>query len=214
VNLFFSARQSFTLIELLVVMAIIATLTSLLLPSLKYARDQAKRAKCQSNLHQIGLAFHMYANDREDYLPYARTFDWEDPPNPPGGAEPSYCQDLLRTYLSGPEVGMGTNSPVFTCPSVKVAWVLNTTPRNDYRYNYWFCNAWNLNQAGRKIGRLAKPSAAILLYDMAWDDWPFSDLPHEGVNAVYADGRVGYIKGADFISLCDEQTGPIMSDGF
>src|SRR5205085_271585 len=105
--------------------------------------------KCQSNLHQIGLAIEMYINEHENYLPRAHTLASEDSPIP-GDTEAAFLQDQLRTYLSGPTIGAGTNSAVFICPSVKKDWVLSTSPRNDYRYNYWFANGWNVPQNGRK----------------------------------------------------------------
>jgi prepilin-type N-terminal cleavage/methylation domain-containing protein len=55
------AGKAFTLIELLVVVAIIALLISILLPALKRAKDQAKKAVCLAHLRDLGSAVHEYA---------------------------------------------------------------------------------------------------------------------------------------------------------
>jgi prepilin-type N-terminal cleavage/methylation domain-containing protein len=58
-----------TLVELLVVIAIIGILAALLLSALSGAKERGNRARCKSNLHQIGLALHLYAEENRDLLP-------------------------------------------------------------------------------------------------------------------------------------------------
>src|SRR5471032_3250205 len=64
-----TVKRGFTLIELLVVIAIIAILAAILFPVFARARENARRASCQSNLKQIGLGTLQYCQDYDERYP-------------------------------------------------------------------------------------------------------------------------------------------------
>jgi prepilin-type N-terminal cleavage/methylation domain-containing protein/prepilin-type processing-associated H-X9-DG protein len=111
------SRSGFTLIELLVVIGIIALLAAILFPVFARARENARRASCQSNLKQIGLAMTQYASDYDSCLPPAVMVPGFIPSGPPYGnlnpgvpTTPTYI-DLLQPYVK--------NLQIFVCPSFK-----------------------------------------------------------------------------------------------
>ena len=66
-------KRGFTLIELLVVIAIIAILAAILFPVFARARENARRASCQSNEKNIALGFKQYIQDNNEVYPIAGT---------------------------------------------------------------------------------------------------------------------------------------------
>jgi prepilin-type N-terminal cleavage/methylation domain-containing protein len=64
-----SRRPGFTFIELLCVITVIAILAAILFPVFAQAREKARSTSCQSNLHQIAMALHLYAQDNNGRFP-------------------------------------------------------------------------------------------------------------------------------------------------
>lgn len=61
-------QSGFTLIELLVVISIIALLMSILVPALSKVKEMARRTVCASGFRQVGIVYHLYANDYNTWL--------------------------------------------------------------------------------------------------------------------------------------------------
>jgi prepilin-type N-terminal cleavage/methylation domain-containing protein len=93
-------KKAFTLIELLVVIAIIALLLSIVVPSLRMAKEHARRTICGTGLKSMGTAFALYAQTNDDFLPPTRysTIYSKDPGPMPFRTYWAYTVDTSRPY--------------------------------------------------------------------------------------------------------------------
>lgn len=106
-------RKAFTLIELLVVIAIIAILAAILFPVFARARENARRASCQSNLKQIGLGILQYAQDYDEKMPRAY-YGYPDTSGTPAGNDiigDYKWMDVVQPYAKSVQV--------FNCPATR-----------------------------------------------------------------------------------------------
>ena len=106
-------QKAFTLIELLVVIAIIALLMAILMPALRYAKQQATGTVCLANERNLILAWYTFPQDNDDNLvggnPFPGTGNYEiswvqAPQNDTGevmlgaGSQPSATGKLAYEY--------------------------------------------------------------------------------------------------------------------
>ena len=104
-------NSAFTLTELSVVIASVALLAALLFPIFARARENARRASCQSNLKQMGLGWLQYAHDYDNKMMCFSTGD-----GPPSASSPvrywwgsfngttyDASQGLIQPYLKSAE---------------------------------------------------------------------------------------------------------------
>ncbi len=142
-------RRAFTLLELLVVIAILSLLLAILTPTLKRARQHTRRMVCVSNLHNVGVAIHSYANDFKDTVPFG-------PDGLPmmGGNFYTVAGDVtsLLSLMNGAPVGLrlllqdylADQPKVFFCPGadqpsdadVQLARVGRKQAQSDYYYRH------------------------------------------------------------------------------
>ncbi|PQV62918.1 hypothetical protein B1R32_11815 [Abditibacterium utsteinense] len=164
------AKSAFTLIELLVVIAIIAILAAILFPVFGRARENARRASCQSNLKQIMLGYMQYTQDYDEKVPAAFSYA-------------SGWYNKMYPYIK--------STQIFKCPSDSsdiVAVNSNLITPNGYRVSYaynWDVGFYEGNEFN--IAKFNYPSQAVAIVDAGsltnsggtvTETSPIKDLPN------------------------------------
>jgi prepilin-type N-terminal cleavage/methylation domain-containing protein/prepilin-type processing-associated H-X9-DG protein len=130
-----SPREGFTLIELLVVIAVIGILMAVLLPAIGMVVESTRRASCQNNLRQIGMAVIMFEQDNGHLPPatYGEPYAKFDTGLPMGGTAGSPFTKLLpylekksvydlynweeEWFSAGNQTAVNTQIETYLCPS-------------------------------------------------------------------------------------------------
>jgi prepilin-type N-terminal cleavage/methylation domain-containing protein/prepilin-type processing-associated H-X9-DG protein len=226
-------RSGFTLIELLVVIAIIAILAAILFPVFARARENARRASCQSNLKQIGLGILQYAQDYDEMYPLL----WYGSGNPsvkqtelgtPGmafkvgdsgyGVEDNYItyMDLIYPYVKSVQI--------FRCPSS-----IDAERYPDYEMNGAYGGSrkafYGKSNGVTALAEIESPSTSAMIWETGKENngtsyeakygfagsadniprWRASHEEHlEGMNMTFGDGHVKWMSSASIVG----QTGP------
>lgn len=217
------ALRAFTLIELLVVIAIIAILAAILFPVFARARENARRASCQSNLKQMSLSVLQYVQDYDERFPLyvgASNAGWaltmqpyikseqimqcpSEPSAPssnpaaPGYSDYAYNRDLgLKDDGSGESVGLSQAE-------------INNSALSVMLCDGWSFNSYNVqNGCGRSAGfEVARiycgtpgPGLANFRHPDGASNQPAPGPAHrhlEGQNFAFTDGHVKWYKGSD-----------------
>ena len=200
-------QQAFTLIELLVVIAIIAILAAILFPAFARARENARRASCQSNMKQLGLGMAQYTQDYDEKYPYmadvttvaSATYFAYDTGT---GSNPAYA---IYPYVKSWQI--------YRCPSVSDS---NSTDPGPYIGTSYLWNGVLIRTTGLNMAAVPSPSTIIQIQEFSvlsntlalrpglltaimadysvWLAPNYNSKHFEGGNQLYADGHVKWRK--------------------
>lgn len=191
--------RAFTLIELLVVIAIIAILLSVIIPSMRKAKEQAKFTICKNGLHQYGLAGEMYLMDSDNTFanPYYWLYNYD-------YLDPAACawHDQKNDFELNPE-NSGWMWPyidskkIHVCPKLREiakpygryhrdhSPSISIKPQYGYVMNGYFGNGW-YSEVPKKDG-VKGPASCFFFAEES--TWTLRDLSIWSLNNNHLIGR-------------------------
>ncbi len=151
--------SGWSITELMVVIGMVSMLSGMGLAALKEVHKMGDGVQCISNLRQLSVAFQLYAESHDDYLPY---------PNDAYGYAGTWF-NALDPYLVGRKAGV--SNAVQNLHFVKQDPIIKKLGPS------WFSNAYTLkmnqrlgeNASGEdcfyRMGELTQPASTVLLFD-------------------------------------------------
>ena len=161
-------RRGMGLLGLVVAVVVVGGgLIAILLPSLCRAREPANRAKCASNLHQVGLAISLYEQDHDGQYPPALAVL---------PVEEQISADVFICPSSNDEKATD-NSPGGTAAAIKAAEANATGYKHCLSYLY----------VGRGLTEKTATPTTVVAYE------PLDNHDGEGTHVLYGDGHAEWV---------------------